>query len=144
MLVANASKEVVHAALDRWKPASASRNFREQIRQFLEAHDRAGLRHRAPVLGSSNKEWHSDHVIQAGQGRLLIVDPVVREASSINARVVAHLDVRKREDPALVPRIVYDEDEAWGSADLSFLAISAPTVPWSHARDDIDSVLSAA
>lgn len=96
------------------------------------------------MLGSSNKEWHFDHVIPAGQGRRLFVDPVVKEAASITARVVAHLDVRKREDPALVQRIVYDEAEAWGSADLPLLAIGAPTVPWSRARDDIDSVLRAA
>jgi hypothetical protein len=57
------------------------------------------------------------------------------EASSINAAVVAHLDVKRANVPNVVRRIVYDDEEKWKAEDLSLLSVGAPVVPFSRARE---------
>jgi hypothetical protein len=62
------------------------------------------------------------------------------EASSINAAVVAHLDVKQANVPNVVRRIVYDDEEKWKAEDLSLLSVGAPVVPFSRAREVLKRV----
>ena len=144
LLVANSSKQAAHWCLDNIKIAPPSRNFRELLREFLDARYRTEIQHRAPILGKSNKQWHFDHLLHARGDRTVLVDPVINEASSINARVVANMDVRSLEDPRIIQRIVYDDREEWRSSDLSLLSIGARVVPFSRAEDVIDRLMKAA
>jgi hypothetical protein len=133
-LVANASKEGAHELVDRLRPPS-KRNFRAELAKMLEVefgHDRI---QRTPVIGRSNKPHKFDYVIQIARTRRLLLDAVTPEPSSISAAVVAHLDVREANRPELVQRIVYDDDEPWNAADLNILAMGAPVVAFSAARN---------
>jgi hypothetical protein len=67
----------------------------------------------------------------------LVVDPVINEASSINARVIANLDVRQANYKGLVQRIVYDETDRWKAEDLRLLNVGATATPFGVAREVI-------
>ena len=61
-------------------------------------------------------------------GSQLVVDAVSKDANSINARVVANLDVKSAEHPKLIQRIVYDDEEDWRADDLTRLQMSCVTL----------------
>jgi hypothetical protein len=72
----------------------------------------------------------------------LIIDTVTKDASSINARVVANLDVRAANDEGITQRIVYDEDEGWAPSDLNLLQVGATPVAFSRSLEVIERVAS--
>jgi hypothetical protein len=76
--------------------------------------------------------------------RRLIVDPAVHDISSINARVVANLDVRAVNDPLLEQRIIYDDEEHWTPADLNLLQVGATVVPFSRSSEVIRRLAASA
>jgi hypothetical protein len=67
----------------------------------------------------------------------LIIDAVAHDASSINARVVANLDIKSVGDPLIDQRIVYDDQEEWTPADLNLLQVGAPAIPFSRSEEVI-------
>jgi hypothetical protein len=81
---------------------------------------------------SSNKAHKFQNVVTLSGGRRLIVDPRSNDASSINARVVANLDVKATNNPTLEQRLIYDDEEAWTAADLNLLQGGAPSIPFSR------------
>lgn len=136
MLVANASKEAADWALDHLK-FGPMRHFKRDLSDLLERYFHGNLKHDAPILGASNKAHKFMHVVYLLNDRRLIIDPAINEASSINARVVANLDVRMTNDPLLEQFIVYDDSMEWSSSDLKLLEVGAPTIPFSHAEKEI-------
>jgi hypothetical protein len=82
------------------------------------------------------------NVISFLDRRRLIIDPVVRDPSSISMRVLAHLDIHALNDPLLVQRIVYDDDESWVAADLNMLGMAATPVPFSKSMEVIERLAS--
>jgi hypothetical protein len=140
LLVANAAKEVADWSLGHLR-FQAKRNFKAELTALLERHFQDNLK-AAPIIGSSNRPYKFDHVIYLPAGRRLIVDPVVNDSSSINARVVANLDVRMAGDPTLSQLIVYDDQTEWSSADLKVLEVGASTVPFSYAEATIQRLVA--
>ena len=62
----------------------------------------------------------------------------MHDPSSINARVVANIDVKLAKYEKLDQRIVYDDGENWSADDLSLLQVgNTPVVPFSKAADVI-------
>lgn len=105
--------------------------FREQV---AEAH----------IHGASNKPHRFANVISFANGHKFIVDAVANDPSSINARVVANLDVKSAGDPKIEQRIVYDDAEPWSATNLSLLKIGATPVPFSRAKEVITRVAEQA
>lgn len=89
------------------------------------------------VIGASHKPHKFSNVISFANGRKLIVDAVSNDVSSINARVVANMDVRAMKDIRIAQRIVYDDMAKWSSADLNLLQVGATIVPFSKSMDVI-------
>ena len=89
------------------------------------------------MIGASNKAHRFANVISFANGRKFIVDAVANEASSINSRVIANLDVKSVNDPTIEQRIVYDDEEPWSAADLNLLQVGATIIPFSRANDVI-------
>jgi len=90
------------------------------------------LTHHAAVAGK-RKQHTFANVITLPNSDILIVDPVAPEPSSINARVVANLDVQQAANPRVKQRLVYDDDEEWTPDNLGLLGIvGAPIVPFSQ------------
>lgn len=137
LLVANASKAVAEWGYNHIR-FKVTRDFKKDLENILHKHFNENLRNNAEVLGESNKSHKFSHVIYLERKRKLLVDPVVNEASSINARVVANMDVRMRQDPFIEQMIVYDDRLNWKASDLKLLRVGTPNVvPFSHAEPQI-------
>ena len=133
VLVANASKELADHIFDTWRLAR-SRNFKRLLKETLCAEfANVGPVREQVVVGSSNKAHTFENVIGLNDGRTLVVDPVLKDANSINSRVVANLDVNAANHPGILQRLVYDDKESWGVADLSLLQVSrVPVIAYSR------------
>lgn len=74
------------------------------------------------------------HVISAPEPQnIVVIDPVLPESSSMNSRIVAHLDVREAYRDRIHQYLVYDDAEDWTSDKLGMLRLAAPVVPFSQA-----------
>jgi hypothetical protein len=133
--VANASQEIARWFFDHSK-IKRTRDFRTLLSEFLQKSFDDRVRPEM-IVGHSNKPHKFANVVLLQGGRKLIVDPVAHEASSINARVVANLDVKANNDPLLDQRIVYDDEESWTAADLNLLQVGAHVIPFSRSAEVI-------
>ncbi|XSC46268.1 hypothetical protein ACF1BQ_010480 [Bradyrhizobium sp. RDT10] len=111
LAVSNAARDVAHWLYDHHRLKS-SRDFRRMLAEFLKNKFDDQVTP-ATIVGKSNKPHKFANVISFANGRRLIIDAVANDPSSINARVVAHLDVRSTNDPTIDQRIVYDDAERW-------------------------------
>jgi hypothetical protein len=136
-LVANAAKDVAQWFYDH-KKIKRSRDFRKILADYLESAFNERVVKDDKIVGSSNKSHRFANVLSFPNGHKLIVDAVAKDPSSINSRVVANLDIRSNKNPMIDQRIVYDDAEAWSSADLNLLNVGAPVVPFSKAAMVID------
>jgi len=134
--VANASQEVARWLYDHMK-VKRTRDFRIALADFLKRTFDDRVSHNAIIVGHSNKPHKFANVVSFASGKRLIIDPVAHEASSINARVVANLDVKANNDPLIEQRIVYDDEEDWTAADLNLLQVGAYAIPFSKSEEVI-------
>lgn len=133
-LVANTSRDVADWLFSHTK-IKRERDFKDLLRQFLEAKFADKVRHET-LVGQSNKAHKFDHLLHLPDGKRIIVDPVLHDPSSINARVVANMDVRLAGYDNLEQRIVYDDEEDWTAEDINLLQVGAAIVmPFSRASD---------
>jgi hypothetical protein len=121
-----------------------TRDFRIALADFLKKTFEDRVSHNAIIVGHSNKPHRFANVVSFSNGKRLIVDPVAHEASSINARVVANLDVKANNDPMLEQRIVYDDEEDWTAADLNLLQVGASAIPFSRSEEVIERLAAVA
>lgn len=140
--VANASK-VVAEWLFTHQRVRPHASFREVLANYLHhTFPKKILTHE--FLGESNKPHKFENVISLSNGVLIVVDPVIHEASSINARLVANLDVQRAHHPRLQQRIVYDDADSWSPAELNLLGIGATVVPYSRAPEVLSRLAETA
>lgn len=137
-LVANASKEVAdwffdHARIER------QRNFRELVKKFLSAKFE-NVRHHEIIVGKSNKPHKFENLVLLPNGVRMIFDPVIYDPASINARVVANMDVRQAEYENLSQHIVYDDSDNWKVEDLNLLQVGAEVIPFSKATSALKAL----
>ena len=76
-----------------------TRDFEKLLSAYLEREFVNRLSHKYKIAGKSSKSHKFNNVIALSDNEILIVDPVLNDASSINSRVVANLDVRALENP---------------------------------------------
>jgi hypothetical protein len=131
LLVANASKEFAEVLFETYRFVR-ERNFKDQVKQLLADQFAGEEVKESKIVGTSNKPHSFDYTVSFLNGTKLIVDPVMKDANSINSRVVANLDVFAAHHPMVIQRIVYDDAEDWQSSDLSLLGVSGvPVVAFS-------------
>jgi hypothetical protein len=119
-----------------------TRDFENLLSAYLEREFANRLSHKYKIAGKSSKSHKFNNVIALSNNEILIVDPVLNDASSINSRVVANLDVRALENPKIHQRIVYDDEDRWSASNLNLLQVGATVVPFSRARDVIGRIAS--
>jgi hypothetical protein len=85
------------------------------------------------IIGGSNKEHAFDSIIFMPNGKRIVVDPVVHDMKSINARVVANMDVQRAGYDDLEQRIVYDDSDEWKASEINILQFGATVIPFSKA-----------
>lgn len=139
-LVASASAEAVHREIEStsFRP---HRQIRDLLATFMK--ERHGHAFTSQAVEGKNRPHLFDYVHKE-RDRLVIVDPVLRDASSINSKVVAHLDVRARLGKKANQLIIYDDAEPWTSDQLGILQLAASIVPWREVEPAISSTLVGA
>lgn len=137
VLIANASRDAANELLSRFRPR-LRRNIKAELARMLEIHFPKHVVRNQVIVGASNKPHRFDNVVRLVGDKQLVLDVVTREASSINAALVAHLDVRNANIPNVEQRIIYDDQESWSAADLNLLKIGAPPVPFSRAPEVLE------
>jgi hypothetical protein len=142
LLVANASQEIARWLYEHTR-VKRTRDFKVLLAEFLSRRFDDRVTHDAVIFGKSNKGHKFANVVALATGRRLIVDPVSNEASSINARVVANLDVKAAGDPTLEQRIIYDDEERWAPADLNLLQVGANVIPFSRSLEVIERLAAS-
>jgi hypothetical protein len=90
------------------------------------------------VVGESTKQYKFDYGVKSADGRVLLVDAVTSDYSSIASAVLANLDVRNLNDDHFVQRIVYDDRMPWKTEDIVLLRNGAPTIPYSEFSHSLD------
>ncbi len=136
--VANAARDVA-----TWLYEKGGIKHRNDFRQLLAAFLANTFREQVSethIFGASHKQHNFKNVISFANGKRLIVDAVSNDVSSINARVVANLDVKSMNDHMIEQRIIYDDNEKWSSSDLSLLQVGATIVPFSQHKEVINRV----
>jgi hypothetical protein len=139
LLVANASQEVARWLFEH-TTIKRTRDFRAMLAEFLLKKFDNRVSHNETIVGHSNKPHRFANVINIGDRRRLIIDPVSNEASSINARVIANLDIKAVDDPLIIQRLVYDDEDDWSAADLNLLQVGAPVVPFSRVAEVLERI----
>jgi len=132
--VANASQDIARWLYEHMK-VKRTRDFKDVLAKFLKLSFDDRVSHNVIIVGHSNKPHKIANIVSLPNGRRLIVDPAVHDVSSINARVVANLDVRAVNNPLLEQRIIYDDEEDWTPADLNLLQVGATVVPFSRSSE---------
>jgi len=139
-LVANASKDLADWLFDNSK-IKRNRDIKAIVRSLLQmTFDRNAIKEDGTIVGVSNKPHKFENIIFLSNDRRLIVDPVIRDASSINARVVANMDVRLANLVGVEQRIIYDDEDDWQPEDLNLLQVGATVVPFSQSAGVIRRV----
>ena len=131
VLVANASAAAVVWGVDKLK-LRRRRNLREELERLLKlSFPSEIIEKKRHIEGKSTRHYRFDTVIRLNE-RLLLIDPVMPDANSINSHAIAHLDVRQREDDTIIQRLIFDDEEDWSAADLNLLQMTATLVPLSR------------
>jgi hypothetical protein len=133
--VANTAKELANWLYDHGG-VKRRHDFRQLLAAFLSETFRDQVTE-SRITGASQKPHRFANVISFANGRRFIVDAVSNDPASVNARVVANLDVKAMQDPSIEQRIVYDDSEKWAAADLNLLKVGATIVPFSGAMNVI-------
>jgi hypothetical protein len=141
--VANASQDVARWFYEHTK-IKRTRDFKVLLAEFLKLTFDDRVSHNAIIVGNSNKPHKFANIVSLRDGRRLIVDPAIHEFASINARVVANLDVRSANYPLLEQRIIYDDEEDWTPADLNLLQVGAIVIPFSRSSEVIAGLADSA
>lgn len=92
------------------------------------------------ISGASERDHKFDNALDLPDGRKVLVDVVKHQGNSINAAVVANLDVRRLENPKLVQRIVFDPSENWKNEEIALLGVGAIPVAIDGLADSIDRI----
>ncbi len=141
LFVANASAEVVRRGLSTLKSHS-QQGLEDNLSGLLtRSVSPRYIKRDRRVQGESTREYSFDAEIMVAGGRRILIDAIHPNPNSINSRYVAHLDVKRRADETIAQRIVFDDQDEWGSADLSFLQSVATIVPFRQCETNIDLLL---
>ncbi len=138
-MVANASKAAADLLFSRVK-VKPHDNFKDVVSNFLNVAF-ADVRNEI-IVGNSNKPHKFDNIIHSSNGKRIIVDAVVPDANSVNARFAANMDIRSAGLSKLEQRIVYDENDDWSLADLNLLQAGAPLLKFSKAAEVLGRLAS--
>ncbi|MFD1712834.1 hypothetical protein FVQ98_19510 [Ottowia sp. GY511] len=124
-VVANISKEISHTIYSSWK--FPRKKFKERVREVIKQQFSESDVSEKKISGASNKVHTFENVISLHSGLQIIIDPVIRDAASINSRIVANMDVHSKSYDHVRQAIIYDDEERWSSDELNLLGL--PSVP---------------
>lgn len=96
------------------------------------------IKQKEKLRGASSRQYSFDFAVDISAGRKLLIDTVLPDRNSVNAKMAANTDFARTKSDTYSQLIVYDEsDEEWPPADLSFLQLAAPTISLSRLPRDL-------
>lgn len=135
LLVANAGKELTHKVYLEAK-AEIKRDFRKSLREMLSLTFKdVKISHDEKLVGKY-KRHNFTNVVHLDRGRQMVVDPVYPDDTSINTRIISHLDLKQANEPKYIQRIVYDDEDKWNPDMFSLLGMAeVPLVRFSQSSE---------
>ena len=104
--VANASAHAVMRGLETLR-IHRPRNLRKELSDLLgRTLPARHVRREVRLRGHTTRYYRFDAVIDLGEKRRLLIDPVTPDPGSINARAVAHFDVGRLGDGGILQRLI--------------------------------------
>ena len=135
VMVANASASAARVGFDKFKP-KVKRDLKGALHAVLDdVFQGEAIKREGRLTGKSTRSYVFDSLISLDGGRILAVDAVFKDTSSINARTIAHLDVKNTGDESIIQSIVYDDSDQWEASNLNLMRMAAPLLPFSNARE---------
>lgn len=128
LAVADASAKAAYQGVHGTKPKGRRDLVGSVRRELATRFKQDRVREGEKVLAASSRQYKFDFKVLLGRERTLLVDAVLPDPNSINAKVAAHIDVGRLDDTRIIRRIVYDPSADWHSADLNFLQSISKTV----------------
>lgn len=126
--VADASAKAAYQGVHGTKP-KGRRDLVSAVRHELaQRFQRERMREGNKFQAASGRQYKFDFSVQLDREQTLLVDAVLPDANSINAKVAAHIDVGRVDDRKIIQRIVYDPEANWQAADLNFLQSVSKTI----------------
>ncbi len=139
-LVSTVSSLAAFWAVRTIRPRSR-RDLRRELRDLLGARfSRERVKEEFHLAGLSGRNYRFEFMVEIGGARHLIIDGVFPDATAINSRAIAHLDVGQLKKPELIQRMVYDERDNWPAADINLLRIAAELVPLTLFNSNLDAI----
>ncbi len=126
-LVARAASDAVRYAIEHYKRSDETiydRTYRELTARF----GAPNVSRQTTAIGASNRNYHFDFAAPIG-ARLLLIDTVLPNANSVNAKAIAHIDVGNLKEKSPFHSIVYDADADWDASDINLLQSAAQLLP---------------
>lgn len=132
LLVANACKELTHKTYLEAK-AEIKRDFRKSLQQMLSlTFGDVKITHNTKIVGKY-KRHNFTNVVHLDRERRMVVDPVFPDDTSINTRIISHLDLKQANKPQFLQRLVYDEEDNWNPDMFSLLGMAeVPLIKFSQ------------
>ncbi|HBN52224.1 MULTISPECIES: hypothetical protein [Thalassospira] len=128
VLVANAVQEAVNTETFRMKPQH-HRDLKIAVADFVREKDLLKFE-RDRTISGKHTAHKFEHVFESRNNRLIILDTVVPDLTSISSRVVAHIDVRENSEIKAESLLVYDETDSWRTDRLGLLELAGTIVPF--------------
>jgi hypothetical protein len=126
--VARAASEAVRYAIEHYKPAEET-IYARTYNIVLERFGKSNVMREYAVAGASNRNYHFDFAAPIAAGRFLLLDTVLPNANSVNAKAIAHIDVGNLNGAAPFHALVYDSDVSWNASDINLLQSAAQLLP---------------
>ena len=139
-LVATASSDgFAHGLAARHRPTQP---IRDRLQGLIDMDFREKFSRRE-IQGSY--QTHVFDFVNSHDQRLLIVDSVLPDASSIHAKLATHLDVSQHLGARAMQVIVYSEDDNWDDSKLGLMSLAgrAELVPLARAPAMLSEKLAA-
>lgn len=140
IVVANAARDVAEALIYLGNNYSEE-TLENRARKILVGRFHSWVLSRPVIIsGASERDHKFDNALDLPDGRKILVDVVKHQGNSINAAVVANLDVQRLGNPKLVQRIVFDPSESWKSEEIELLGVGATPVALPSLGDAIERI----
>lgn len=125
-LVAAAAQDAARNLMHNLRPRP-SRHIRDMLEGFIQT--KYDSLFEKAVLEGKNKSHQFDYV-HVSKANIIAINPVTRDASSRDSRIVSCLDVKSKMGKKFQPVLVYDESEDWSGDEIGMLQLAASAVPF--------------
>lgn len=140
IIVANACRDIAETLIMLGN-GGTEEGLDARARKILVTRFQSWLLSKPVIISGASERVHKfDNALDLPDGRKVLVDAVKHQGNSINAVLVANLDVKRLENSRLIQRIVFDPNESWKQEEISLLGVGATPVALPNLADAIGRI----